>query len=114
MDQREIKFKGWLPHSGKMTHAHTLDELMNWKTNPEDNGTAIWLQFSGRKDIDGIEVYDKDIIENEQGHRAILDYKDFSASFSPRSYFGGGIEWYNQKVKVIGSYLSNPELITNP
>jgi hypothetical protein len=40
---REIKFRAWLPGINRMTYPHTLDELMNWGTKKEDNGTAVWL-----------------------------------------------------------------------
>lgn len=62
---REIKFRGWLSHSRKMTYAHTLDELMNWNTKPEDNGAAIWLQYTGMKDKNGKEIYEGDLFKRD-------------------------------------------------
>lgn len=58
---REIKFRAWLPAIKKMTYTHTLEELMNWNTTVESNGTAIWMQYTGLKDKGGVEVYEGDI-----------------------------------------------------
>lgn len=80
--RREIKFRAWLPAIEKMTYAHTLEELMNWNTNPKDNGLAIWLQYTGLKDFEdnelvidwqGILIYWKEV-RNHASKRAAIPY----------------------------------------
>lgn len=63
MAMPEIKLRAWLPGIKKMTYPHTLEELMNWNTQPEDKGTAIWLQYTGLRDRNSKEIYEGDVVK---------------------------------------------------
>jgi len=69
------------------------------------------FQHTGRKDKNDVEIYEGDILKNEHGDKAIIDYQEFTASFMPRSYYGGGTRWFHQKNEVIGNIYENPELL---
>jgi hypothetical protein len=125
---REIKFKGWLSGINKMTYVHTLEELMNWDTDKKDNGTALWLQYTGVHDESDneIEVYEGDIVSFEYEDKIykgkvifeagsfIIACDDLPDSYitlldivnSDRDYF-----WISGK--VIGNIYENQELMTS-
>lgn len=124
--QREIKFRAWLPSMKRMTYTHTLDELMNWGTKPEDNGTAIWLQYTGLKDKNGKEIYEGDIVELTNTYKGMntksiveIDFIDFTFAgkwaeeYSPSGYMYNPLGCYNFPtvlIEVIGNIYENPEL----
>jgi len=124
---REIKFKAWLPAIKKMTYSHTLDELMNWKTDPKNNGTAEWLEYTGLQDIDGKEIFEGDIvdvsryayeepIEDYFGQLIMSDkglvlvgvnsYGDAFTEFVCNLY-----DCYKTEITVRGNIYENPELL---
>jgi len=111
---REIKFRAWLPTTKKMTYTHTLDELMNWNTRKEDNGAAIWLQFTGFKDKNGKEIYEGDVIKAESRLWQV-DFKDGcfvgvdfkNVAWDELVNIGYG------ETEVIGNIYGNPELLNN-
>jgi hypothetical protein len=92
---REIKFRAWLPGIKKMTHTHTLDELMNWDTKPGDNGTAEWLQFTGLKDKNGKEIYEGDRFQNGKSVGTII-YEEDSYNVN---WDEPNVEFWNEHLK---------------
>lgn len=110
---RLIKFRAWLPGIEIMTNEHTLDELMNWDTKPEDNGTAVWLQWTGLEDRNKKPIYEGDIIESASGHRKYVVTWDQEET----GFFGkmigrdesNFIKWKN--FVVIGNIYETPELL---
>ena len=64
MDNSRFKFRAWDKEYEKMTITYTLDELLAnvhplHKAVKED---YIWMQFTGRKDSEGKEIYEGDLI----------------------------------------------------
>lgn len=129
---REIKFRAWLPAIKKMTYAHTLEELMNWNTDPKDNGTAVWLQYTGLKDCkrtaeypDGQPIYEGDILQinimdwNRPGNiiasgNAAVEYRGctFGVEWGFSLEFSGLDEFSNNcTLEVIGNVFDNPDLL---
>ncbi len=132
---REIKFIAWLPHSKKMTYAHTLEELINWDTKPEDNGAIIWRQFTGRKDKNDKDIYEGDIVtchhassDHSFKHTGVIVFHDGAfmlKCFAYRKKVAGNVDkeyneyvylecWLNaESTEIIGNIYQNPELINH-
>lgn len=131
----EKKFRAWLPAIKKMTYSHTLDELINWNTKPEDNGTAIWLQWTGLKDKNDIEIYEGDYVNinhdiletfsegNLEGNnlyvwQEIVDSVDVNGVVSFDKGFFSVEEWQlnwfeKHEIEIVGNIYENPEVLSN-
>jgi len=107
--EREIKFRGWC--DGEMNYDHS--EVFYWlhlDRNSEDNNT-VFMQFTGIRDKNGVEVYQSDILETESGKCVVVWFVD-GACF--RYKFGENLEspLNYDGVEVIGNIFQNPELLT--
>jgi len=57
---RELKFKGW--NGKRMTREFSLKEMLS--TQLEHNGLKeLWLQWTGLRDRNGVEIYEGDVIK---------------------------------------------------
>lgn len=114
MEKREIKFRAWTGSEMVQSHLFLVDFLdgaiLNTKADDYEPDWVL-MQFTGLHDVNGKEIYEGDIIQNEKGDRAIVDYHSFSCQFRPRSYYGGGVDFYYQKNEVVGNYYEHPELL---
>jgi len=118
---REIKFRAWLPDIRKMTYTHTLEELIGWAPNEGLKDTAVWLQYTGIKDKNGMEVYDGDIL-GINCQFAVDDFDSFLSRVLRNEDLGawaltgrGGLlcsirdDW--TQAEVLGNIYENPELL---
>ena len=125
---REIKFRGkpegddeWVYGSYYKSSNHVIvtNEVMNYKhvvVNPETVG-----QFIERKDGNGKEIYEGDVINDgrddyvikycEHSYSNILAFHPISIKYEDAhiEYYYG--EWDSERTQVVGNKTENPELM---
>ena len=128
---REIKFRVWDTRSKQMS-VQTIgpsdwgDYLIDFKDGSTDVAAdyAVWLQYTGLKDKNGVEIYDGDIIEKVVGkERFAVCWNDAGAYFdlatpddedmTPDRILSHEIYAGIGDVLVIGNIYENPHLLTN-
>lgn len=109
---REIKFRAW---DGKRMNT-AFDLTQNPKYWWEDNKDYPLMQYTGLKDMNGVEIYEGDIFEGHK--RFVVKYDEYYGGFLPFTDDGGcgccSDGSAGQSVdtgKVIGNIHENPELL---
>lgn len=122
MNNREIKFKAW-NGSQMSSNVITIQELAN-KDFAWDANKLVWLEYTGLKDKNGIEIYDGDVLDsggkygyigelvfvtwNQDELQWVVSTKDNDFRDCLRSCFSDkSIVW-----EVIGNVYQNPNLVT--
>lgn len=103
---REIKFRGWNKKGKKMIYQQrTLAYTMFWGGFPHDSvpgSIESYMQFTGLKDKNGKEIYEKDIVTTEHGKEVV---RFEGAYILPLSW--------TTNVEVIGNLFESPELLNS-
>jgi hypothetical protein len=115
---REIKFRAWDTSREKFD-----DDIYNI-TDPDDNssffgdcvcnGDCILQQYTGMKDINDIELYEGDIVEDPDNGRQVIEWCDDSSGWvfndrKPTEDWTFTVDVWN--TKLIGNIYENPELL---
>ena len=116
------KFRIWLPtcdsymkryYNSEVIGIHTVGVLNNLYSNPNtSHDTCIFEQWTGLTDINGIEIYEGDIIESETPHHG--NHLIEEVVFQQGMFMAAGIEYALNDlnfIKVVGNINENPELL---
>lgn len=116
---REFKLRVWCKASRQLLPVRQID-FTTQVVYPEDAYNGLYfnkcelMQFTGFKDLHGIEIYEGDILNDlEYDTICKVDYDETNAAFCLRyldqtmSEFIAGM-----KLKVLANIYENPEIIT--
>lgn len=107
---REIKFRAWEKNMKEMINVDSIDferKIINkewaWRMFSE----VVLMQYTGLKDINGIEIYEGDVCESVLGIKGIVIFDKGAYKLkSKQSMYG-----ISKLPKVIGNIYENPEIL---
>ena len=126
---REIKFRAWCndqkrmftkvlignttnPDSDDYT-AHCIFRGGNWY-NSDEHDSVVFMQYTGLKDKNGVEIWQKDICKVEGVGNALVDICPYYGVIFRSGEYEYPIVYCiseNDKYEVIGNIYENPELL---
>lgn len=118
---REIKFRAWDIEENEMLsdvsiQDDTWDMLNEFLKYKRDE--LIFSQFTGLFDKNGVEIYEKDLVDDGNGMG--IGIVEFIDSAYRVNYKNGFAKWFfdylkNERVhiEVVGNTYENPELLIN-
>lgn len=101
---REIKFRAWSNTSGQLEY-FSLSDVMASGESCSDYDSSSVMQFTGLQDINGIDIYDGDVVKSSSAS----DYHSAMITFTNSEWSIGGFHKLTEssigffKVVVIGN-----------
>lgn len=128
---REILYRVWIPYSKIMMAPKTIQQLHEERLSGVTIGQVkewVYLQYIGSEDIQGVKLFDGDIMITPEGNRILLFFgtKEYEFDYNIIECTGwlakkiggrndGQIETFDSSMiggKVIGNAYQHPELLT--
>lgn len=122
---REIKFRAWDKDKNKFLYQDSenikgkIDSLHFFFSNLFND--CDLMQYTGLKDKNGKEIYEKDIVLHD-GYISVVSWGKIAHGFKLKTDTSinnkfGKIKYYSlphsKKIEVIGNIYENPELLNN-
>lgn len=121
---RQIKFRLWMDNE-MLSHEQLVDmdqethAMYTIITKPKQVEELVFMQYTGLKDLNGVEIYEGDIYENKNGIKWVVYYDERSASYLADAINADykAKAFINRKEntngRVIGNIYENPELLNS-
>ena len=112
---REIKFRAWNKVGNKMGPS---ENLVSWilgactvaeKSLNKDWSASIFMQYTGLKDRNGVEIYEGDILKG--GYVVQWSETGFCYEAKMVGYGAAPLYYFQKEDEVIGNIYENPELL---
>ena len=89
---REIKFRAWDADDKVMVSPDYIsrDGRACWKSNSIPTSSIYVMQFTGLKDKNGTEIYEGDILVNQNGYQFEIQW-----AIPGETYVGWVVKWLN-------------------
>lgn len=118
---REIKFRAWDKLRKEMSPVDALyqpfggafQRLDVLKSGRKIEDEAILMQFTGLKDRDGNDIYEGDILQEDDEYTSdVVEWCDFECGFATREWFSSrDLAKEAETLEIIGNIYENPELL---
>lgn len=111
---REIKFRAWQEKTNSYEYINSLDDLL--MSHDYSIDLSIVEQFTGLKDVNGVEIYEGDIVNSrvnclfDDGRKnSAIGFRDGSFSYGDTNLDRSMVIAFD--IEIIGNIHENQELL---